>query len=61
MGMLLALGFMWVLTTVLYKGNNAEEADELGVAHALRRVDTPSILFFWGYYWQYQLWNQWGF
>jgi len=48
MGMLLALGFMWVITTILYKGKNPEEADELGVASALRRVDTPSILFFLG-------------
>ena len=48
MGMLLALGFMWVITTILYKGKNPEDADELGVAHALRRVDTPSILFFLG-------------
>jgi len=48
MGMLLALGFMWVITTFLHKGKNPEDVDELGVANALRRVDTPSILFFLG-------------
>ena len=48
MGMLLALGFMWVITTLLYKGKNPQDADDLGVAHALRRIDTPSILFFLG-------------
>jgi Na+/H+ antiporter NhaD/arsenite permease-like protein len=48
MGMLLALGLMWVITTLLYKGKTHEDADELGVANALRRIDTPSILFFLG-------------
>jgi Na+/H+ antiporter NhaD/arsenite permease-like protein len=48
MGMLLALGLMWVITTLLYKGEKAEDAHELGVANALRRIDTPSILFFLG-------------
>ena len=48
MGMLLALGLMWVITTLLCKGKMQDDEDELGVANALRRIDTPSILFFLG-------------
>lgn len=48
MGMLLALGLMWVITTFLHKGKDDKEVGELGVANALQRVDTPSILFFLG-------------
>lgn len=48
MGMLLALGLMWVITTFLHKGNDEEDVNELSVANALQRVDTPSILFFLG-------------
>jgi Na+/H+ antiporter NhaD/arsenite permease-like protein len=46
--MLLALGFMWVITTFIHKGKEAEIAERFTVAKALQKVDTPSILFFLG-------------
>lgn len=48
MGMLLALGLMWVITTVLHKSLDAETKERYAVARALQRIDTPSILFFLG-------------
>lgn len=48
MGMLLALGFMWVITTIIHKSKVAEIAERFTVAKALQKVDTPSILFFLG-------------
>jgi Na+/H+ antiporter NhaD/arsenite permease-like protein len=48
MGMLLALGCMWVITTIIHKNKDSELAERYTVARALRRVDTPSILFFLG-------------
>ena len=48
MGMLLALGLMWVITTVIHKSKDTEVAKRLTVAKALQKVDTPSILFFLG-------------
>jgi len=48
MGMLLALGLMWVITTVIHKSKKSEIAERYTVARALQKVDTPSILFFLG-------------
>ncbi len=48
MGMLLALGLMWVITTVIHKSKESEVAERYTVARALQKVDTPSILFFLG-------------
>lgn len=48
MGMLLALGIMWILITLIHKGNNNETEDKFTVAHALQKIDSPSILFFLG-------------
>lgn len=48
MGMLLALGLMWVITTVIHKSKEPEYAERFTVARALQKVDTPSILFFLG-------------
>lgn len=48
MGMLLALGFMWVITTIIHKSKDHEVAERFTVARALQKVDTPSILFFLG-------------
>lgn len=48
MGMLLALGLMWVITTIIHKNKETEVAEKYTVARALQRVDTPSILFFLG-------------
>lgn len=48
MGMLLALGFIWVVIAFLHKKKPAEIARKHSVAHALQRIDTQSILFFLG-------------
>ncbi len=48
MGMLLALGLMWVITTIIHKGKEAGLAERYTVAKALQKVDSPSILFFMG-------------
>lgn len=48
MGMLLALGLMWVITTIIHKSKDHEIAERFTVARALQKVDTPSILFFLG-------------
>ncbi len=48
MGMLLALGLMWVITTIIHKSKQSEIAERFTVARALQKIDTPSILFFLG-------------
>jgi len=48
MGMMLALGLMWVITTIIHKNKRPEVLEKLTVAKALQKVDTPSILFFLG-------------
>ena len=48
MGMLLALGLMWVITTILHRNKEPEGVQRYSVANALQKVDTPSILFFLG-------------
>ena len=48
MGMLLALGLMWIITTIIHKTKEPEIAERYTVSKALQKVDTPSILFFLG-------------
>ena len=48
MGMLLALGLMWVINSIIHKKKAAEYAEKFTVARALQKIDTPSILFFLG-------------
>jgi Na+/H+ antiporter NhaD/arsenite permease-like protein len=48
MGMLLALGLMWLITTIIHKQKEPEIAQRFTVANALQKIDTPSILFFLG-------------
>jgi Na+/H+ antiporter NhaD/arsenite permease-like protein len=48
MGMLLALGIMWVASEILHSGKDDEDKEPLTAAYALTRIDTPSILFFLG-------------
>jgi Na+/H+ antiporter NhaD/arsenite permease-like protein len=48
MGMLLALGLMWVVTNFIHKGKEPELAEKYTVTKALQKVDTPSVLFFLG-------------
>ncbi len=48
MGMLLALGLMWIINTIIHKSKDHGIAERFTVARALQRIDTPSILFFLG-------------
>ncbi len=48
MGMLLGLGIMWSITEYIHYKKDEVEKGVLSVNHALRKIDTPSILFFLG-------------
>lgn len=48
MGMLFGLGLMWVLTELIHSKKDEIEKGPRSVNHALRKIDTPSILFFLG-------------
>jgi Na+/H+ antiporter NhaD/arsenite permease-like protein len=48
MGVLFGLGILWIITEMIHSGRDEEEKGLLSVNHALRKIDTPSILFFLG-------------
>jgi Na+/H+ antiporter NhaD/arsenite permease-like protein len=48
MGMLICLGVLWTVTEIIHSGKDEGEKGVLSVNHALRKIDTPSILFFLG-------------
>lgn len=48
MGMLLSLGVLWVATEIIHRNKPYESKTGLSVAGVIRRIDTPSILFFLG-------------
>ena len=48
MGILFGLGIMWLITELIHKGKSEEEKGLLSVNHALKKIDTPSVLFFLG-------------
>lgn len=48
MGMLLGLGLMWMITEFIHHEKDEIDKDRLSVNFALRKIDTPSILFFLG-------------
>lgn len=48
MGILFALGILWVVTELVHKGKKDEEKDVYSVMRALSRADVPSVLFFLG-------------
>ena len=48
MGILFGLGIMWLVTELIHSGKDDAEKGVLSVNHALRKIDTPSILFFLG-------------
>jgi Na+/H+ antiporter NhaD/arsenite permease-like protein len=48
MGMLMGLGIMWVITEIIHHEKDTQDKHFLSVLYALRKVDTPSILFFLG-------------
>jgi Na+/H+ antiporter NhaD/arsenite permease-like protein len=48
MGILLGLGILWLITEILHGGKDDEDKHVLSVVYALRKIDTPSVLFFFG-------------
>ncbi|MEY3059496.1 MAG: hypothetical protein RL000_848 [Bacteroidota bacterium] len=48
MGMLFSLGVMWLITEIIHNGKDTIDKDNLSVNFAIRKIDTPSILFFLG-------------
>lgn len=48
MGILLGLGILWGITEIIHGSKDEEDKHNLSVVHALRKIDTPSILFFLG-------------
>ena len=48
MGMMLSLGILWAATELMHKNRKDKFKEELSPAHALERIDTPSMLFFMG-------------
>jgi Na+/H+ antiporter NhaD/arsenite permease-like protein len=48
MGMLLSLGVLWLITDLLHKSKNVEFRTKHSVVGVIRRIDTPSVLFFLG-------------
>lgn len=48
MGILIGLGILWVITEIIHGDKDTEDKHTLSVAYALRKIDTPSILFFLG-------------
>jgi Na+/H+ antiporter NhaD/arsenite permease-like protein len=48
MGILLGLGIMWLVTEIIHSAKDVSDRDVVSVQYALRKIDTPSILFFLG-------------
>jgi Na+/H+ antiporter NhaD/arsenite permease-like protein len=48
MGMMLSLGVLWVVTDLMHRRKNDSVRSELGILGVIRRIDTPSVLFFLG-------------
>jgi Na+/H+ antiporter NhaD/arsenite permease-like protein len=48
MGMLLALGVVWIVSGLIHLSKQPDERYKYSVTNALRRIDTSSILFFLG-------------
>lgn len=48
MGMLLSLGVLWTVGEIIHKDKPKEIKDKLKVTAVLRKVDTPTVLFFLG-------------
>jgi Na+/H+ antiporter NhaD/arsenite permease-like protein len=48
MGILIGLGILWIITEIIHEKKEEQDKHKLSVAYALRKIDTPSILFFLG-------------
>ncbi|MFI5134181.1 MAG: sodium:proton antiporter NhaD [Chitinophagales bacterium] len=48
MGILIGLGLMWMITETIHSGKNEEDRKKFTANYALRKIDTPTVLFFLG-------------
>jgi Na+/H+ antiporter NhaD/arsenite permease-like protein len=48
MGIMIGLGLMWMITETIHSGKDEEDRKKFSVAYALKKIDTPTILFFLG-------------
>jgi NhaD family Na+/H+ antiporter len=48
MGILLALGLVWLVSEFIHSGKDEEERKPYSASHALSRIDLSSVLFFFG-------------
>ena len=48
MGMMLGLSILWIITEIMHVNKDEKTKDNLSIEFALRKIDTPSILFFLG-------------
>ncbi|MEO5948370.1 MAG: sodium:proton antiporter NhaD [Chitinophagaceae bacterium] len=48
MGILFGLSLLWIVTEIIHSEKDEAEKGVLTVNHALRKIDTPSVLFFLG-------------
>lgn len=48
MGILLGLGLLWIITELLHRNKIESDTGHLKVTSVLRRIDVPSVLFFFG-------------
>lgn len=48
MGMMLSLGFLWMFTEIIHFRKPESEKKIYSVSSALQKIDTPSVLFFFG-------------
>ena len=48
MGMMFSLGALWLITDVMHRDKTPDVRRSIGVLGVLRKVDTPSVLFFLG-------------
>lgn len=51
MGILGALGAMWVITEIIHYNKDERDKDRFSVLYALRKIDMPSILLSLAYCW----------
>ena len=48
MGILIGLGLMWIISEIIHSDKDEKDRKKFSVAYALRKIDTPTILFFLG-------------
>jgi len=48
MGILIGLGILWLITELMHGDKDESDKHQLSVSYALRKIDSPSILFFLG-------------